>query len=255
MQKKIRSGGAATPQPSSTISEPTPARRYHHGSLPDALLRAAETVLRRDGLRGLTLRAIAREAGVSHTAPQHHFGDMTGVLSELAASGHRRLAATMIERAQGMEQGGARSRETARAYIDFAINNPDLFRLMARYELLDADRPSLVEARRMSARELAGVQGAPSPSPADDAFAELSGSQAVAMTAVWAYVHGLASLLIDNRLARIAAATDAFQDPEELVDAVIEQMGIVRRSAVETLLKRESSRERETEEQTAWKNP
>jgi Bacterial regulatory proteins, tetR family. len=61
-------------------------------------------VLRRDGIRGLTLRAIAREAGVSHTAPQHHFGDTAGVLSELAASGHRRLAATMAEQADGMKR-------------------------------------------------------------------------------------------------------------------------------------------------------
>ena len=51
---------------------------YHHGALHDALLKAAETVLERDGLAGLTLRAVAREAGVSHAAPTHHFGDLTG---------------------------------------------------------------------------------------------------------------------------------------------------------------------------------
>ncbi|SDI56257.1 TetR/AcrR family transcriptional regulator [Paraburkholderia phenazinium] len=207
----------------------TPARPYHHGSLPDALLQAAETVLRRDGLRGLTLRAIAREAGVSHTAPQHHFGDTAGVLSELAASGHRRLAAAMSDHAHGMPHGKAHSKATARGYIDFAVDNPDLFRLMSRNELLDPERPSLVEARRMSARGLAGVFD-PAPheaSATDDVFAELSASQAVAMTAVWAYVHGLASLLIDNRLTRLAAADDAFRDPHELVDAVIEQTEIL----------------------------
>ncbi|MFP6561569.1 TetR/AcrR family transcriptional regulator [Paraburkholderia sp. B3] len=260
MQKKIRAGGTAATRTSSAGnkpgSEPAPARRYHHGSLPDALLRAAETVLRRDGLRGLTLRAIAREAGVSHTAPQHHFGDTTGVLSELAATGHRRLAASMIERARGVEGDEARSRATARGYIDFAVNNPDLFRLMARNELLDAGRPSLVEARRLSARELAGVAGAepPSSSPASDAFAELSGSQAVAMTALWAYVHGLASLLVDHRLTRIAAATDTFRDPQELVDAAIEQMGIVRRSVAASPPKADSTGRRATEEPAAWKN-
>lgn len=255
MQKKIRAGGAAAARKSSTANEPAPARRYHHGSLPDALLRAAETVLRRDGLRGLTLRAIAREAGVSHTAPQHHFGDTTGVLSELAATGHRRLAASMIERAQGMEQGDARSRAIARGYIDFALNNPDLFRLMSRNELLDAERPSLAQARRMTARELAGLQGSPSPSPssAHDPFAELSGAQAMAMTAAWGYVHGLASLLIDNRLARIAEATDTFRDPQELVDAVIEQMGIVRRHVAAPAPKGTATRTRATEELAVWK--
>ncbi|HEY0912120.1 MAG TPA: TetR family transcriptional regulator, partial [Bradyrhizobium sp.] len=55
---------------------------YHHGALRDALLQAAERVLERDGLSGLTLRAVAREAGVSHAAPTHHFGDLTGLVSE-----------------------------------------------------------------------------------------------------------------------------------------------------------------------------
>src|SRR5436305_6327778 len=68
---------------------------YHHGALHDALLKAAETVLERDGLPGLTLRAVAREAGVSHAAPTHHFGDLTGLLSELAATGFRQFNAAM----------------------------------------------------------------------------------------------------------------------------------------------------------------
>ena len=73
------------PVPSKTktrksIAQPVQDKPYHHGSLPHALLEAAETVLRRDGIGSLTLRAIAREAGVSHTAPQHHFGDTAGVL-------------------------------------------------------------------------------------------------------------------------------------------------------------------------------
>src|SRR6185437_15171104 len=57
------------------------ASPYHHGALRDALLEAAERVLERDGLAGLTLRAVAREAGVSHAAPTHHFGDLTGLVS------------------------------------------------------------------------------------------------------------------------------------------------------------------------------
>src|SRR3981189_2667873 len=73
-------------------SEDTP---YHHGALRDALLKAAETVLERDGLAGLTLRAVAREAGVSHAAPTHHFGDLTGLVSELAAIGFPRFYAPM----------------------------------------------------------------------------------------------------------------------------------------------------------------
>src|SRR5947199_7172844 len=68
---------------------------YHHGDLREALLKAAERVLERDGLAGLTLRAVAREAGVSHAAPTHHFGDLTGLVSELAAIGFRQFNATL----------------------------------------------------------------------------------------------------------------------------------------------------------------
>src|SRR5689334_9448748 len=70
---------------------------YHHGALRDALLQAAERVLERDGLAGLTLRAVAREAGVSHAAPTHHFGDLTGLVSELAAIGFRQFNTAMAE--------------------------------------------------------------------------------------------------------------------------------------------------------------
>src|SRR5438046_7955088 len=76
----------------SRSTEDTP---YHHGALRDALLQAAERVLERDGLAGLTLRAVAREAGGSHAAPTHHFADLTGLLSELAASGCRQFNVAM----------------------------------------------------------------------------------------------------------------------------------------------------------------
>src|SRR6478735_4730536 len=71
------------------------ATPYHHGSLDTALLDAAERILEEKGIQGLTLRATAREAGVSHAAPKNHFGDLTGLLSELAAVGFGRFRAAM----------------------------------------------------------------------------------------------------------------------------------------------------------------
>src|SRR5260370_3018922 len=67
---------------------------YHHGALHDALLEAAERVLEREGLAGLTLRAVAREAGGTHSAPTHPFGGLTGLVTELAAIGFRQFNAT-----------------------------------------------------------------------------------------------------------------------------------------------------------------
>src|SRR5262245_33569186 len=77
-----------TMKKSRTKPEPRP---YHHGDLRAALLAAAEEILEKEGIQALTLRAAARAVGVSHTAPQNHFGDLTGLLSELAAIGYRRF--------------------------------------------------------------------------------------------------------------------------------------------------------------------
>ncbi|CAN7723801.1 WHG domain-containing protein [Caballeronia sp. dw_19] len=219
---------ARTPAETPPIS-PARDKPYHHGALPEALLQAAESVLRRDGLRGLTLRAIAREAGVSHTAPQHHFGDIAGVLSELAATGHRRLAATMAQHATGIERGKARRKAIARGYVSFAVNDPDLFRLMSRNELLDQARPSLIEGRQVSMRGLAGVFGDDPEQTQGEAKVTVrpDATQAVAMTAAWAYVHGLALLLIDGRLSGLAKAAEGVSDAEQLVDAAIEHLQIV----------------------------
>ncbi|VXC94555.1 TetR family transcriptional regulator [Burkholderia sp. 8Y] len=199
---------------------------YHHGSLPQALLRAAEVVLKRDGIGGLSLRAIAREAGVSHTAPQHHFGDTAGVLSELAADGFLRLSASIANSARDVQGTSERRRAIARGYIAFAKNNPDLMRLMSRGEMFDAHRPSLVEARRTAGLALAGVfDDAPSaPSAGRHTFAPMDASRAVALTAAWAYVHGLSLLLIDGRLDVLAAAAEGIGNAEELVMAAIDHV-------------------------------
>jgi AcrR family transcriptional regulator len=192
-------------------------------------LQAAETVLERDGLRGLSLRSIAREAGVSHTAPQHHFGDTAGVLSELAAIGHLHLAEEMAKHARGTQPGKPQRRAIAHGYIDFAVGHPDLFRLMSRNELLDQNRPSLVQARQISTRALAGVFDEVTDAAARNAPPEcIDATQAVAMTAAWGYVHGLATLLVDQRLDGLAAAATGFMDARALVTAAIDRMQMVK---------------------------
>ncbi|MGC7405933.1 TetR/AcrR family transcriptional regulator [Pandoraea pneumonica] len=215
-------------KPASESTQGAKKRPYHHGGLPEALLAAAETVLKRDGLRGLTLRSIAREAGVSHTAPQHHFGDTAGVLSELVADGHRRMAAAMAASGSGVEPGKARRKAVAHAYVDFAMANPDLFRLMARNELLDLTRPSLSDARSHSMRLLAGVLDPAFETDAEEngARIELSAERAVAMVAGWAYVHGLAALLVDQRFGGLVRRTPSVADARELVSRAIESMEV-----------------------------
>jgi AcrR family transcriptional regulator len=71
---------------------------YHHGSLREALLRAVEELIAEKGIEGLSLRECARRAGASWSAPAHHFGDKTGMLTAFAAAGFRRLKEHMEER-------------------------------------------------------------------------------------------------------------------------------------------------------------
>jgi AcrR family transcriptional regulator len=106
-------------------------RPYHHGHLRDTLLAEAERTLREQGAEQLSLRDLARQAGVSHAAPRRHFADRQALLDALAGAGFTRLAS---EVAAAIEAAGpdfrARLRATGAAYIRFATADPALMELM-----------------------------------------------------------------------------------------------------------------------------
>ena len=202
-----------------------PARRgaalpqtYHHGDLHDALLKAAEAVLERDGVQGLTLRAAAREAGVSHAAPTHHFGDMTGLLSELAAVGFQRFGAALRKAASQHGSAHARLDAMGMAYVSFARKHPDLFMLMFRSERLDFERPALKDAMLESNAALArGVGAQLGEAVTPD---RLTLAQAAEMVRAWSLVHGFAVLLLDHRLDRFLGLVSDGK-PDGLLQAVL----------------------------------
>ena len=167
-------------------------RPYHHGSLKQAMLDAAERILERDGIAGLTLR------GAACDAPKNHFGDLSGLLSELAALGFARFREAMLTEAEGLTDPAARMRAAGRGYVKFARANPGLFLLMFRSEKLDMRRPALRKAADEAIAVLAGAGASGGPAPA-----RLSLDQAARMAGAWAGVHGLAMLLIDGRLAAL----------------------------------------------------
>jgi AcrR family transcriptional regulator len=192
---------------------------YHHGALHDALLAAAERVLEREGLPGLTLRAVAREAGVSHAAPTHHFGDLRGLVSELAAIGFRQFNAAMAQAES--EVGTAAEKMTARAksYVAYAQAHPGMYGLMFRIERLDMTRPALSEAARAS---FAGLAGAIAAQRQEAISADaLSLDQAAAIARAWSLVHGFAMLLLEGRLADILKRLPEGTKAEKLLDAML----------------------------------
>src|SRR5690348_4720674 len=170
---------------------------YHHGALRDALLGAAERVLERDGLAGLTLRAVAREAGVSHAAPTHHFGDLTGLVSELAAIGFRQFNAAMAAACAPDTSFPARALARAKAYVAYAQAHPGMYGLMFRTERLDYKRPSLHEAAEAAFAGLAGAVAASRHEQLSEATLTLD--QAAAVARAWSTVHGFTMLLLDGR--------------------------------------------------------
>src|SRR5258706_5285173 len=133
------------------------AAPYHHGALREAMLEAAERILERDGIDGLTLRAAAREAGVSHAAPKNHFGDVRGLLSELAAVGFARFGAALVANVRDDAPPKAQLAAIGHGYVTFAQRNPGLFLLMFRSERLDFSRPPLRAAAEAAFGVLAGA--------------------------------------------------------------------------------------------------
>jgi AcrR family transcriptional regulator len=120
-------------------------RPFHHGNLRVVLLDNAETVLRERGVEELSLRELAREAGVSHGAPRSHFIDRKALLDALAERGFLRLAAAMRAAADGETDYPRALRASARAYIDFAVDQSALVDLMFTAKM-DAPPDSLLAA-------------------------------------------------------------------------------------------------------------
>ena len=220
--------GETPRRPKKTSPASRPARRpasaktetpYHHGALREALLQAAERVLERDGLAGLTLRAVAREAGVSHAAPTHHFGDLTGLVSELAAIGFRQFNAAMAASCDAATSPLERALARPKAYVAYAQAHPGMYGLMFRTERLDYSRPSLHEAAESSFAGLANAIGAMRQEPIRGNA--LTIEQGAAIARAWSMVHGFTMLLLDGRLEDILERLPDGTTAEQLLEAIL----------------------------------
>src|SRR5699024_9427984 len=158
------------------------------------------------GVDGLSMRELAREAGVSHGAPAHHFGDRRGLLTALAADGFDRLA----EALEPSVVAGDFAR-TAVAYVRFAAEHPGCFDVMFRYGCLNLEDPTLRAAQQDTAELLAaGVE------TIDDERVVVGRKDA--RNAAWSLVHGVAILWINGTLGNdslesvtLAAAKQLFR--------------------------------------------
>ncbi|MBY8864338.1 TetR/AcrR family transcriptional regulator [Streptomyces sennicomposti] len=166
----------------------SPSHTYHHGDLRAACLRAARELLEEDGSAGLSLRAVARRAGVSATAPYRHYADREALVSAVAAQGYRELAESLAA-AHPSPSTPDDLAAVAVAYVRFALDHPALFRVMFA-EPCDPDNEERAAATAVISEYVRGIVHRAFPGVDPDALS----------TTVWALVHGLAFLHLDGKL-------------------------------------------------------
>ena len=173
-------------------------KTYHHGDLRKALIEAGLAIVDREGIEAVSLRAVARRASVSHSAPYHHFAHKAELLAAIAAAGFDRMVAVIGQVASEIPMRSSldRLRAVGTGYLRFALAQPGVFRLMFRPELTHpADHPLLQEAEaRAFGTLLATIVKC-------QQLGELPATDPRLMAAAcWSTVHGLAELHVEKVL-------------------------------------------------------
>ena len=165
---------------------------YHHGALRDALLRAARKILEKDGIAQLSLRHVARAAGVSAAAPYHHFAGKQALLDAIAAQGFAALTTEMRKRMGKENDPAGRLDASGIGYVVFAVQNPTLFQLMFRGDRKKfSSKSELSKARDMAYRVLESAVSASSPD---------GEARPLLCLKLWALVHGIAKLMVEGAI-------------------------------------------------------
>lgn len=198
---------------------------YHHGNLRAELLLHAHVLLRVGGLEAVSLRQVAGRAGVSRTAPYHHFRDKETLIAALVQHGFEELVAGLEAPLRGSGDAALRFEEMGRAYVRFALREPHLYKVMFGPSVLDRERhPETACAADAAFQACAAMvaQGQES--------GEFAGAEPVPVAlAAWSTVHGLASLLIDMGGDDPAAPQNgpmAGRTVEQILDAVLRTLSV-----------------------------
>lgn len=177
---------------------PDRPKPYHHGDLQLVLLRVIKELIAERGIEGLTLRECARRARVSWSAPQHHFRDKTGMLTAFAIQGFERLGECMERKLASESDPGLRAAAVGEAYLEFALGNPEHFRVMFRAELLNTSDAAFEAASRAP---FAILEQALRDFDASVGVRDEGGLPRRCLLA-WSAVHGYATLCIEGALQK-----------------------------------------------------
>lgn len=181
----------------------TSDRPYHHGDLAPSLRQAAREILESEGLAALSLRSVARRAGVSHAAPYRHYASREALLADVAVEGLAELRGEIAQAAAVPADRAETIVRIGRAYMRFAVRHAGLLRLMFGSELPNRTGfPGLTEATAAIGDDIGQAIGN---SPAG--------------LAVWAAIHGLAMLILENviDLGQTQAGMDVVPSRAEII--------------------------------------
>ncbi len=191
---------ATTPPTAVRRKPPAPADNGQH--LRQRILDTSRALLDEQGAAALSLREVARRAGVTHQAPYHHFADRESILAELVVQGFDELARRLARARRAGQSAQDCLVASGQAYVAYALDQPGVFRIMFRQDLCDTARfPAAAQAgARAHAELMQMVQLAHAPA-ADGTPAEMLAHLH------WAQVHGLACLLLDGPLGLLLPST------------------------------------------------
>jgi AcrR family transcriptional regulator len=184
---------------------------YHHGNLRDALVDAGLKILELEGLSALSLRRVAREAGVSQAAPYAHFADKAALLTAIATRGFDGLANAMEAETRGRDLGAMMP--LGIGYVGFAAEHPGLFGLMFGQEISSVldDELAVTGARSYTMIRNTTAQALADKHPSEEHIDQ-------ATQGAWALVHGAATLFVDGKLGGGSKNPD---DARALTEAIL----------------------------------
>ena len=193
-------------------------KTYHHGDLKNALIKAGVEILAKDGVSGLSLRKVALRAGVSHSAPYSHFADKQALIAAISTEGFRQLYEPVSAVADKYSnQPEKQLIEVAWAYVQFAMDDPDRFKVMFSGVLeKEKEYPEFVAESQRNFQLLKMIV------EANQASGRLrSGASELAALSAWGIIHGFVMLLLEGQIPRAILER---KNLRELVEFQLEQI-------------------------------